>query len=83
MELPNEDKVVFKTSVGYHPNAREWDSDSVRVKIEIKNQQSRDVLFDRYILPKADYHQVRASIPDRYLGKHCQITFYLFNENNN
>ncbi len=78
--LPKGESLVFKSSVGYHPAAKNWGvSDGVRMTIKISDGSESKIIFDRYVMPKDKLFNIVISLDD-YSGKNITLKLSSIND---
>lgn len=82
ISLPKDESLVFTSSIGYHPSAKNWGaSDGVRMTIEITNGSESKVVFERYVMPKDKLFNLKIPLND-YAGKNIVFRLYSLNDPN-
>lgn len=77
--LPNRKYIMLKTAIGYHPISRSWDSDGLRMKIEISAKRHSKVVLDKYIMPREGFIDARLSL-DEFTGENIVIKLSTTND---
>lgn len=78
--LPKGKNLVFRSSVGYHPAAKNiGGSDGVRMKVEISSGSISKLVFDKYVMPNDELFNVVVPLSD-YSGKKITLKLYSLND---
>ncbi len=79
VKIPSGKNVFFITSLGFHPAARMWNSDGVRMKVEVMNDNIDKVIAEKYVMPKDGFVNVEVPLSE-FGGKKVIMRFSSTND---
>ncbi len=77
--LPNKKNVFLETSLGYHSLSRKWDSDGLRMKIEVSAKKYARVILNEYIMPQEGFIDAKLSL-NEFAGENIVIKLSTTND---
>lgn len=79
VKIPSGKDIFFITSLGYHPATRTWNSDGVRMKVEVVKDNSAKVIVDKYVMPQDGFINVEVPLSE-FAGESVKIKFSSTND---
>lgn len=79
VKISSAKNVFFIAALGFHPVTRMWNSDGVRMKVEVIKDNIDKVIVDKYVMPKDGFINVEVPLSE-FAGGNVIVKFSSTND---